>query len=366
MIYGGLAALAVSLVCYLGVSSAWGLALPAVFAGVAHAVLYPASTAQGSSTFPSRYRGLGTTLMLATLDLGTLCGAPLIGFTLDYSADGRAAPLRDDVRGSGHRRGRLWHVLRLHPSKTDPMSDDPRDRYRRDLASIHDAGFGAFAATAAPWLVELLRGRGLSEGTVVDLGSGSGILAEALVAAAYRVVGFDISASMVELARRRVPRAEFRQASFLEAPLPECVAVTAIGEVFNYLFDTANTPRRLEQFFRRVYEALTPGGLLVFDVATPGRVAEGIRRGFTEGDGWACLYEAEEDRHGRTLERRITTFRRHGAAYRRDYEVHRLRLYDRKELATVLRQAGFRVRTVTAYGGPTFPPGYIGFIARKP
>ncbi len=86
MIYGGLAALAVSLVCYLGVSSAWGLALPAVFAGVAHAVLYPASTAQGSSTFPSRYRGLGTTLMLATLDLGALCGAPLIGFTLDYSA----------------------------------------------------------------------------------------------------------------------------------------------------------------------------------------------------------------------------------------------------------------------------------------
>ncbi len=85
MIYGGLAALTVSLVCYLGVSSAWGLALPAVFAGIAHAVLYPASTAQGSGTFPGRYRGLGTTLMLAMLDLGALCGAPLIGFTLDYS-----------------------------------------------------------------------------------------------------------------------------------------------------------------------------------------------------------------------------------------------------------------------------------------
>ncbi len=230
------------------------------------------------------------------------------------------------------------------------MTDDPRDRYRSDLAYIHDAGFGTFAATAAPWLIERFRAGGLTRGTVVDLGSGSGILAAALVSAGYQVVGFDISASMVELARRRVPKAEFRQASFLEASLPDCVAVTAIGEVFNYLFDVDNTPRRLSQFFRRVYQALAPGGMLVFDVATPGRVSEGIRRGFTEGDGWACLFEAEEDRKARTLQRRITTFRRHGKAYSRDHEVHRLRLYDRRELADMLRRAGFRVRTTTSYG----------------
>ena len=74
-----LASLVASLLCYLVVRSEWQLALPGVFAGIAHAVLFPSVTAQGSSAFPNRYRGLGTTVMLAMLDVGTLLGAPLVG-----------------------------------------------------------------------------------------------------------------------------------------------------------------------------------------------------------------------------------------------------------------------------------------------
>ncbi|HEX3724732.1 MAG TPA: MFS transporter [Pirellulales bacterium] len=85
MIFLGLASLLMSLLCYLPVETEWGLALPAVFAGISHAVLFPSVTAQGSFAFPNRYRGLGTTVMLAMLDVGTLFGAPLIGGLLDYS-----------------------------------------------------------------------------------------------------------------------------------------------------------------------------------------------------------------------------------------------------------------------------------------
>jgi len=85
MIFIGLAALVVSLLLYLPVRSEWGLMLPGVFAGIAHAVLFPSTTAQGSAAFPNRYRGLGTTVMLAMLDIGTLCGAPLIGGMVEYS-----------------------------------------------------------------------------------------------------------------------------------------------------------------------------------------------------------------------------------------------------------------------------------------
>ena len=45
-----------------GLSEAY-LMLPGFFAGIAHAVLFPSVTAQGSSAFPNRYRGLGTTVM---------------------------------------------------------------------------------------------------------------------------------------------------------------------------------------------------------------------------------------------------------------------------------------------------------------
>jgi MFS family permease len=85
MVLLGLAALVISLLCYMVVQTQWGLALPGVFAGISHAVLFPAVTAQGSSAFPDRYRGLGTTVMLAMLDIGTLVGAPLVGGLVDYS-----------------------------------------------------------------------------------------------------------------------------------------------------------------------------------------------------------------------------------------------------------------------------------------
>jgi MFS family permease len=85
MIFIGLASLIVAMLAYLPVRSEWGLVFPAIFAGIAHAVLFPAVTAQGSAAFPNRYRGLGTTLMLAMLDVGTLVGAPLIGGLVEGS-----------------------------------------------------------------------------------------------------------------------------------------------------------------------------------------------------------------------------------------------------------------------------------------
>lgn len=237
--------------------------------------------------------------------------------------------------------------------------------YRNDLAYIHDAGFGGFASHAAPFVLELLESNKIQRGQIVELGCGGGIVAAALSAAGYDVLGFDISQAMVEMARKRAPKADIRHGSFLAAKLPPCVAVLAIGEIFNYLFDKQNTPTRLRRVFRTVHKALVPGGLFVFDVALVGRVPGGRRHSYTVGDDWACLYEAVEDSESKTLTRHITSFRKRGEAYHRDDEIHRLRLYERGWLVDELRAAGFRVRTIKAYGELTFPSGYLGFVARK-
>ncbi|MEO8493592.1 MAG: hypothetical protein ABI614_00870, partial [Planctomycetota bacterium] len=50
-----------------------------------HALLFPSVVAAGSTRFPERYRGLGTTLMLAMFDIGSLIGAPLVGGILSGS-----------------------------------------------------------------------------------------------------------------------------------------------------------------------------------------------------------------------------------------------------------------------------------------
>ena len=142
---------------------------------------------------------------------------------------------------------------------------------------------------------------------------------------------------MIELSRHRVPEAEFRVGSLFEVEIPRCQAITAVSEVLNYLFDAGSEERGLGCFFRRVHGALVPGGVFVFDVLGPGQVPPGTRaRGFRVGEDWAVLPEREEDVERGTMERRIVGFRKVGEHYRRDAEVHRVRLYDPSGLSAEL------------------------------
>jgi SAM-dependent methyltransferase len=262
-------------------------------------------------------------------------------------------------------------VRALPPSNESPaqMARTAATAYSADLASIHDAGFGHVAANAAVELLKHLRKsrKRATPGLVVDVGCGSGILAQAVSAAGYDVLGFDYSEAMLAIARRRAPRAEFRRESFISAAVPPCIAIAAVGEVFNYLFDRRNRASRLPRVLRNLYQALEPGGLLLFDVATPGRVPRSApTRGYSEGPGWTVLFTAEEDHRRMTLTRTITSFWKIGDFYRRSREIHRLRLYPRNTVVQELRNAGFQVRPRNGYGRFRFPPGWVGFAATKP
>lgn len=242
---------------------------------------------------------------------------------------------------------------------------EPNAAYRRDLAYIHNAGFGMIAENAAVELLGALRKRH-PQGYVVDLGCGGGLLSAPLAEAGYDVVGYDLSPAMIELARARVPSGTFHVESFLDATLPPCVAIAAVGEIFCYLFDKRNAKRPLGPMLRKLYRALAPGGVLLFDVATPGRVPPDGTRGYREGDDWVCLHAAEEDSSRQRLIRRITSFCRDGESWRRDDEVHHLRLFDPRDVTAELGAAGFQVRRLHHYGEFKFPKGLVGFWAVKP
>src|SRR5215204_3844843 len=222
--------------------------------------------------------------------------------------------------------------------------------YREDLAYIHDVGHGDFALESAPGILEILARNGINDGLVVDLGCGSGLWARELVDAGYKVLGIDISEAMIELSRNKVPEAEFRVGSLFQVEIPHCQAVTAVSEVLNYLFDAENEERGLGRLFRRVYDALVPGGVFVFDVLGPGQVPPGTRaRGFRVGEDWAVLAEREEDIEQGTMERRIVSFRKVEEHYRRDEEVHRVRLFDPPRLSAKLYPSGFLFRAMRSY-----------------
>lgn len=238
--------------------------------------------------------------------------------------------------------------------------------YGEDLAWIHDVGFGDFARESAPGVLALLREAGIDRGLVVDLGCGSGIWAEELIAAGYRVLGIDASPAMIEIARARVPAAEFRVASLFDAEIPTCAVVTSLDECLSYRSDP-DDDAKLPGLFERIHRALQPGGLFVFDVVQPGREAPpgGPHRRWRDGEEWAVLIEAGEDREHRTLSRRIISFRRVGELYRRSDEIHLLRLHEPPEIVFLLERAGFSVRLLKGYGARPFVAGQIGFAAQR-
>ncbi|MFE5796808.1 class I SAM-dependent methyltransferase [Streptomyces sp. NPDC056503] len=122
----------------------------------------------------------------------------------------------------------------------------------------YERAFGRLPAQLAA--VDWLTGR-LSPGSrVLDAGSGTGRpVAAMLVDAGHEVTGVDVSGTMVELARARVPGARFEQGDLREHTPPEG-GYDAVCAFFPLLM-----MEREEQVgaLRRMASWLAPGGLLV-------------------------------------------------------------------------------------------------------
>jgi SAM-dependent methyltransferase len=233
------------------------------------------------------------------------------------------------------------------------------DAYGEDLAAIHDAGFTAWAEHAANVLLAHA-----PKGLVVDLGCGSGALARSLVRHGRPVLGVDLSPAMLDIARKRAPKAEFRRGSLLDADLPPCAAVAIVGEGVNFLADGDRHAVRLRGLLRRIHASLQPGGVLLLDAAGPGRANRGEVRTWSDGKGWTVAVESRE--RGAKLTRRIVTFRRVDGAWRHGEETHVLRLIDPKRLKKDLEAIGFGVKRLDGYGALKLPKGHAAFVARKP
>lgn len=239
--------------------------------------------------------------------------------------------------------------------------------YKKDLAYIHDLGFSDWAVKSIPGILEIFDRNKIKEGSIVDLGCGSGLSAKELVKAGYRVIGIDRSKAMLNLAKKRVPEAEFKLGSVFKIEIPNCHAVIAIGECFNYLFEGENNNNlELVKLFDRVYKALISGGVFIFDIVEAGQIKnQKIHRDFKEGKDWLVLVEKKEDLQENILTRRIITFRKIGEYYRRDEEIHRQQLYSRNDIEAKLKEVGFKIETIENYGDYKLPIARVAFIASK-
>lgn len=236
------------------------------------------------------------------------------------------------------------------------------DFYGPDLAMVHADGYEATARHGARYVVQALAGRGIHNGTIVDLGCGSGASSLIFTDAGFNVVGIDVSASMIDIARSRNPGATFIVGDMHDVELPQAVAVVSFSECLAYVLEEGDHERALQPLFRRIRRVLEPGGPFVFDMLDETVHADSDRTiRFVETEVSSIIIEAT--RTGNRLTRDITLFRKdeaHGASYRRTKETHVQMLHDPATLVAMSTKEGFGVRMGASYGGHPLRPG--GFM----
>ncbi len=221
------------------------------------------------------------------------------------------------------------------------------------------------------FLEALLREQGGRPETVLDLACGTGSLSVLLARRGYRVTGADMSEDMLAVASEKACALEENAPFFIcqrmeRLRLPEPVdCVVCCLDSLNYVTDPALCRRAL----RRVWEALSPGGIFVFDVNTPEKLRAMDGQVFLdETDDVYCVWRGAYDERSRICSYGMDLFLREGRRWRRCFEEHREYAYTRQELETWLREAGFA--DIRVYGDGRMEPPAAGeqriyFSARK-
>jgi SAM-dependent methyltransferase len=236
--------------------------------------------------------------------------------------------------------------------------------YQENVAYAHHKGFGELAAAAGPELLKIFRAHRIVEGHVVDVGCGDGTWLRTLTEAGFAATGIDQSAVFVRLARGAAPLAAVRRASLYRVAFPRCDAMTALGEVFNYLPSGAKTSPSLFRVFRRAHAALRPGGVLIFDLLVSGRPLMHYETA-RAGSDWAVFTRVSEDRKHHRLARQIVAFRRSGSRYTREQETHTLQVPSHASVLSDLRRAGFIAHASARYGALALARRRVAFVATK-
>lgn len=242
--------------------------------------------------------------------------------------------------------------------------------YQPDLAWVHHTGYSQHVAQTRAGIVRLLRARGLGAGALVlDVGCGSGLLARALLAEGFAVLGVDASPAMIAIARDHAPAANFRVVRLptglpagADGALPEADAVVSTGHVLNYLDSRDGIAAALAELARAVPSA----GLLAIDLITE-RFCEARDLAQVHGkvaDDWAIVSRFSRPQPFR-FDRHITVFRRAGDAWRRSDEHHRNVSFEPETARRVLRENGMDARVQAAFGDETLPEGLVVLVGER-
>ncbi|KMQ51067.1 Methyltransferase [Chitinispirillum alkaliphilum] len=139
------------------------------------------------------------------------------------------------------------------------------DNYER-LAAYYDQQWHEGTDQFFPVISKIIDDYNLSGCDVLDLGCGTGLLAQKLCEKKHPVDGIDLSPCMISIARgRNLPLANFQVADLCRyKPKRKYGLITCTFDVINYI----GNREQIESLFLMVSSALLPGGFFLFDSIT--------------------------------------------------------------------------------------------------
>lgn len=217
---------------------------------------------------------------------------------------------------------------------------------------------------------EILNREGLQPRTAVDLACGTGSVAVLLAKRDLEVIGVDLSEDMLTQAMNKTweldhpPRFVCQDLTRLHLPRGVDLAVCALDSL-----DYITNPSDCEAAIARVYKALNPGGIFIFDVNTPQKLRAMDGQVFLDEDEDVyCVWRGEFNAQTNICTYGMDLFQRKGKLWERSWEEHREYAYSRSQLMAYLKSAGFTHIEVYAdrrFEEPQQTEQRIYFKARK-
>ena len=134
----------------------------------------------------------------------------------------------------------------------------------------------------------------------------------------------------------------------LQLPRGVDLAVCALDSL-DYILD----PNDCCEAIRRVYKALNPGGIFIFDVNTPEKLRAMDGEIFLdEDDDVYCVWQGEFDEDTNICTYAMDLFQRRGESWHRSFEEHQEYAYSAEMLTDFLKKAGFT--GIRVYGDRRF------------
>ncbi|MBD2515126.1 class I SAM-dependent methyltransferase [Nostoc sp. FACHB-973] len=97
---------------------------------------------------------------------------------------------------------------------------------------------------------------------ILELGCGSGYLAQQLNIREYKVTGIDASEALLNYARKNAPESEFILSDIRQLDLPPIFDAALANDVLHFIPSNED----LKTVFKNVYTALKDGGVFVFNI----------------------------------------------------------------------------------------------------